>query len=450
MGKLFGTDGVRGVANRELTAEIALRLGRAGAYVLTNRAAHTPKILVGMDTRRSGDMLEAALTAGLCSVGATVYRTDIIPTPGIAYLIRHYGMDAGVMISASHNPMADNGIKFFDAHGYKLPDSMEDEIEDYIFNKYDTLPNPEGSDVGIVKRCHTAVPDYRDFLLKTVPDLRLVGLRVALDCANGATSHVAPVVFKELGADVYTMNHEPDGFNINDECGSTHMESLCRYVKKMRMDVGLAFDGDGDRMLCVDENGEIVEGDQIIAVCGYDLHRRGRLTGNSIVATIMSNMGLALMCREHGIQLHSTNVGDRYVLEKMVEDDYILGGERSGHIIFREYNTTGDGIVSGLQLLSVMKREHKPLSELKKIMTDLPQALINARVPNARKAELKKNARILSVISETEAKLKGEGRVLVRPSGTEPVVRVMLEGKDKSLLDEWAALIAHTIESELA
>jgi phosphoglucosamine mutase len=294
------------------------------------------------------------------------------------------------------------------------------------------------------------VPDYISFLLESVPKLRLVGMRIALDCANGATSPVAPSVFRELGADVYTMNHEPDGFNINDKCGSTHMESLSRYVRNMRMDVGLAFDGDGDRMLCVDERGEVLEGDQIMAVCGLDLHRQGKLANDAIVATVMSNMGLSLMCREHGLTLHYSKVGDRYVLEKMIEGGHSLGGERSGHIIFRECNPTGDGIISGLQLLSVMKRQGKPLSELKQVMKDLPQTLLGAKVPNKRKQEVKTNAAILNKVSEIESKLEGEGRVLVRPSGTEPIIRVMLEGKDKSKLDEWAGEIVKIIESELA
>lgn len=451
MGRLFGTDGVRGIANRELTPEMALQLGRAGAYVLTREsAAHAPSILLGKDTRRSGDMLEAALTAGLCSLGATVYQAGVLPTPGVAHLVRAYGLDAGVMISASHNPMRDNGIKFFNSEGLKLPDTLEDEIEDIFLHHADELPRPEGMAVGVKLDRTQASDEYGTFLLSTVPGLRLDGMKIALDCANGATSHLAPRVFETLGATVHVLHHEPDGANINDGCGSTHMESLLDYVLANGMDIGLAFDGDGDRMLAVDDNGKLVEGDEIIAVCALDMQKQGLLTHNTVVATIMSNLGLSLMCQKYGLTLHQTAVGDRYVLEKMLAEDYAFGGEQSGHIIFRRHNTTGDGIITGLQLLSVMRREGKPLSELKQVMETLPQALVNAHVSNDRKPLLETNESIARLMTQTEARLHGEGRLLVRASGTEPVVRVMIEGRDPVLVNQWAAELASHIERELA
>lgn len=455
MERLFGTDGVRGVANRELTPEMALRLGRAGAYVLTRakETARAPRILVGKDTRISGDMLEAALTAGMCSLGAEVYHAGVIPTPGIAHLVRAYKLDAGVMISASHNPMQDNGIKFFNADGFKLPDAQEDEIE-AIYRSRGTadgteLPCPEGADVGAKRDCPRATDDYVDFLISTVPGLSLDGLRIALDCANGATSLIAPQVFARLGATPFTLHHRPDGVNINDGCGSTHIESLRAYVAEHHMDIGFAFDGDGDRMLAVDDTGEIVDGDQILAVCAKDLHSRGLLKHGALVATVMSNLGLSLMCRRHGITLCQTDVGDRYVLEKMLAEDYILGGEQSGHIIFKTHNTTGDGLLTALQLLSVIRREGKPLSALKTVMDILPQALVNVRVSNGRKQALLENEPIARLIAQTESTLHGEGRVLVRPSGTEPLVRVMIEGADRAHIDRLAGDLAQLIEREL-
>lgn len=458
MGRLFGTDGVRGVANRELTPEMALQLGRAGAYVLTGAsiaghsakdAPHAPQILLARDTRRSGDMLESALTAGLCSLGAVVYQAGVIPTPAVAHLVRKYGMDAGVMISASHNPMEDNGIKFFNGDGYKLPDALEDEIENIYHHQTANLPRPEGVHVGVRQECAHASEDYIAFLLSTVPGLTLDGLKLALDCANGATSRIAPEVFTSLGAEVHVLHHLPDGININAGCGSTHIDSLRDYVSAHGMDVGLAFDGDGDRMLAVDNSGAVVDGDEIMAVCGFDLHKRGLLKNNTLVATVMSNMGLQLMCRKQGLTLCQTAVGDRYVLEKMLEEGHVLGGEQSGHIIFLAHNTTGDGILSGLQLLSVIHREKRPLSELKKVMEVMPQVLVSAKVSNARKSLLAENMPVACLIKETEAQLAGEGRVLVRASGTEPVVRVMVEGRDTAQITAWARALAHLIEEEL-
>jgi len=452
MGRLFGTDGVRGVANRGLTAELALRLGRAGAYILTRENDHAPKILLAKDTRRSGDMLEAALTAGLCSLGAEVYTAGTIPTPAVAYLIKKYGFDAGVMISASHNPMPDNGIKFFNRVGQKLPDALEDEIEAAVFQieRDDTLPRPQGAGVGIVRPCPDAERDYMDFLLSTVPGLKLPdGFTVALDCANGATARIAPKVFTALGAKVYALHDNPNGININDDCGSTHLDSLLAFVREKGAHVGFAFDGDGDRMLAADERGEILDGDAIMAICAQDMHHRGLLAKSTLVGTVMSNQGMDVFCRGQGIRLLRTNVGDRYVLEKMLQEDYTLGGEQSGHVIFRRFADTGDGILMGLQMAAAAVRSGKPLSELRKILTVYPQVLVNATVKNERKAEHKSHPAIVSVQTEIEADLADEGRILVRPSGTEPLIRVMIEGKDQAKITEQANRLARVIADTL-
>ena len=447
MGKLFGTDGVRGIANTELTPELALNLGRAGAYVLA-KTVPQPKIIVATDSRRSGDMLTAALTAGLCSVGARVYHAGVIPTPAVAYLVRHYKFDAGVMISASHNPMPDNGIKFFSCSGYKLPDALENEIESYLATQ-EKLPRPVGADVGITTPCPSAEEDYLAYLLSIVKGLSLKGLNIALDCANGATSQVAPRVFETLGANVHTLFNKPNGLNINDDCGSTHMEALSEYVIANKMDLGLAFDGDGDRILAVDGNGRLVDGDDLLAICGHDLNERGLLAGNAIVATSMSNQGLEVMCRENGITLHRTDVGDRYVLEKMLADNLPLGGEQSGHVIFNEYSTTGDGVLTGLLLTEIMARRQKPLTELRRIMEHFPQVLVNVTVCNKQKREWGKFPAITNAIAEFESQLAGEGRILVRPSGTEALVRVMIEGRDEKSIRAMADSLTEIIRKTL-
>jgi len=452
MGKLFGTDGVRGMANTELTPELAFQLGRAGAFALTKEKERKtmPKVLLGKDSRLSGDMLEAALTAGLCSIGARVYHAGVLPSPAVAYLVRRYKLDAGVMISASHNPMADNGIKFFSSNGYKLPDAMEDEIEaliDEIQAGRDNLPRPTAEDVGTVHVSETAAEDYASYLIETVPGLSLKGLKVALDCANGATGEVAPIVFEKLGASIFPLNDRPNGLNINSNCGSTHIEPLQKYVKAKAMDIGLAFDGDGDRMFAVCENGEVIDGDTILAICGLNMHENGKL--NDIVATVMSNQGLEVFCNKNSLTLHRTAVGDRYVLEKMLADNLPLGGEQSGHIIFKEHSTTGDGILTGLQLLSMMVKKNRPMSELAEIMETYPQVLVNAIVPNKRKPELSANENIQNKQAEIEAEMAGEGRILVRPSGTEPLVRVMLEGRDGVKIKKWAEDLAKVIENNL-
>ncbi|MCL2571899.1 MAG: phosphoglucosamine mutase [Defluviitaleaceae bacterium] len=449
MGKLFGTDGVRGVANKELTPELALNLGRAGGYVLTKAAKGAPKVLVAMDSRRSGDMLAAALSAGLCSVGAEVHLAGVIPTPAVAYYVRENNFDAGVMISASHNPMADNGIKFFSGTGYKLPDALEDEIETYMTTP-EKLPAPIGKDVGITIPCKEAENDYINYLLSTVKDKKLNGLKIALDCANGATSQVASKVFEALGGTVHKLSNTPNGLNINENCGSTHMENLCQYVKTNNLDLGLAFDGDGDRMLAVDNNGNMVDGDEILAICGYDLSQQGQLPQNAIVATTMSNQGLEVMCKNHGLTLHRTDVGDRYVLEKMLADNLALGGEQSGHIIFTKYSTTGDGILAGLLLVEIVIRNQKPLSELKTVMEHFPQVLINVKVANDKKRKWSNYPEITTPMKEMEDQMNGEGRILIRPSGTEPLVRVMIEGRDKADIQAKAERLADIIVITLA
>lgn len=448
MGKFFGTDGVRGVANVELTPELAYKLGRAGAYVLTKHTNHTAKIIVGMDTRISGDMLESALIAGICSVGAHAVSLGVVPTPAVAHLVRAYNADAGIVISASHNPVQDNGIKFFNSQGFKLRDDIELEIESYMTDLWEELPRPTGDRVGAKTVCEEAIDDYVEFV-QTTTDIKLDGIKVAIDCANGATYKAAPVALTELGAEVYAIHREPDGTNINKNCGSTHIEGLSRYVVEHKCDLGIAFDGDGDRCLAVDSNGNLVDGDVIMAICGNYMKEQGKLKNDTIVATVMSNLGLHIMGKEKGIKIEKTNVGDRYVLEHILENGDCFGGEQSGHIIFFDYNTTGDGIVTAIQLLTTLKKTGKSLDEAKDIMDVLPQALVNARVDNKRKKDYIKNETIKSEIEKLEAKFSGEGRVLIRPSGTEPIVRVMIEGRDQKVIQQEAERLAKLIEGLL-
>lgn len=448
MGRLFGTDGVRGVANTELTIELAYKLGQAGAYVLTKETHHQPIILVGRDTRISGNMLESALVAGICSVGAKAIKIGVVPTPAVAYLTRKYKADAGVVISASHNPVKYNGIKFFNSEGYKLRDELEEEIEGIILDHTEELPTPIGDEVGTIVEEPNALNEYVDFLKSTV-DVDLKGLKIAVDCANGAAYMAGPKVLEALGAELIVIGNEPNGCNINKNCGSTHMEGLQEMVKANKVDLGLAFDGDADRCLAVDENGNLVDGDQIMAICGLQMKKENTLTGNTIVATVMSNLGLFIMAEKNGLNIEKTKVGDRYVLEEMLKDNYKLGGEQSGHIIFLDYNTTGDGILTALQLLSVMKKTGKKLSELASVMEVLPQVLVNAKVSNDKKYSYLENEKIKKAIEELEAKFAGEGRVLIRPSGTEPLVRVMIEGKDEKVLKDEAEKLAELIKAEL-
>ena len=449
MGKFFGTDGVRGVANVELTPELAYKLGRAGAYVLTKHTNHTAKIIVGMDTRISGDMLESALISGICSVGAHAVSLGVVPTPAVAHLVREYNADAGIVISASHNPVQDNGIKFFNSQGFKLRDDIEIEIESYMTDLWEELPRPTGDMVGAKTVCDEAIDDYVKFV-QTTTDIKLDGIKVAIDCANGATYKAAPVALEELGAEVYAIHREPDGTNINKNCGSTHIESLSRYVVENNCDLGIAFDGDGDRCLAVDSQGNLVDGDVIMAICGNYMKEQGKLKNDTIVATVMSNLGLFIMGKEKKINIERTKVGDRYVLEHILENGDCFGGEQSGHIIFFDYNTTGDGIVTAIQLLTTLKKTGQSLDEAKEIMEVLPQALVNAKVDNKRKNDYLKNETIKSEIEKLEAKFSGEGRVLIRPSGTEPIVRVMIEGRDQKIIQQEAERLAKLIEGLLS
>ncbi len=444
MARMFGTDGVRGVAGTELTIELATKLGQAGAYVLTKEKSHKPTIMVGCDTRISGGMLANALMAGICSVGANAIYVGVAPTPAIAYLTRKHKVDAGVVISASHNPMEFNGIKFFNGEGYKLSDELEDEIEALIKNDMKDIDFPTGAGIGKIDYRFDIVDEYVEFEKETVP-VDLSGLKIVIDCAEGASSYTSVKALKDLGADLIAIHTEPDGTNINADCGSTHMDELKARVVSEKADVGIAFDGDADRMLAVDENGKMVDGDEIMAICGNYLKSKGRLAKDTIVVTVMTNLGFSIMGKEQDINIEKTKVGDRYVLENMKENGYNLGGEQSGHVIFLDDNTTGDGLLSALHLLQVIVDTGKPLSELAKVMEVLPQALVNAKVPNDKKESYMEYSDIAEAIAELEKKFAGEGRVLIRPSGTEPLVRVMIEGKDQKVIDEEAHKLAELI-----
>ena len=445
MARLFGTDGVRGVANEELTPLLAMQLGQAGAYVLTKEKMHKPTIMVGCDTRISGDMLANALMAGVCSVGANAVYVGVVPTPAVAYLTRKYKVDAGVVISASHNPVEFNGIKFFDGNGYKLPDSLEDEIEALIHDNMDGVKFPIGSGVGKIKYRTDAREEYINHAIQSIP-VDLSELKIVVDCAEGASFYTSVEALKELGANVVAIHNNPDGTNINANCGSTHMEELKARVVYEKANVGLAFDGDADRLLAVDELGNCVDGDQIMAIIGNYMKEKGTLKDNTIVATVMSNLGFFLMGKENDITIEQTKVGDRYVLERMKEIGANLGGEQSGHIILLDENTTGDGLLSALHLLEVMVDTKKPLSELAKIMNVLPQALVNAKVPNHKKESYMEYPEIAKAIDELTKMFDGEGRVLIRPSGTEPLVRVMIEGKNQEQIEIEARKLANLIQ----
>lgn len=445
MSRLFGTDGVRGVANSELTPLLAMQLGQAGAYVLTKEKEHKPTIMVGCDTRISGDMLANALMAGACSVGANAVYVGVIPTPAVAYLTRKYKVDAGVVISASHNPVEFNGIKFFDGNGYKLPDEMEDEIEAVIKSGMDEVKFPTGSQVGKVKYRTDAREEYINHAIQSI-SVDLSGLKIVVDCAEGASYYTSIEALKELGANVVAIHNNPDGTNINANCGSTHMEELKGRVLFEKADIGLAFDGDADRLLAVDEQGHKVDGDQIMAIIGNHMKQKNQLKDNTIVATVMSNLGFFLMGEKQGLKVEQTKVGDRYVLERMREIGANLGGEQSGHIIFLDENTTGDGLLSALHLLQVLVETGKPLSELATIMEVLPQALVNAKVANHKKEKYMEYPEIAEAIDKLTAKFDGEGRVLIRPSGTEPLVRVMIEGKDQQQIEQEAEKLAGLIQ----
>ena len=446
MARLFGTDGVRGVANDELTPMLAMQLGQAGAYVLSKEKEHKPTIMVGCDTRISGDMLANALMAGACSVGANVVYVGVIPTPAIAYLTRRYRVDVGGGRFISNNPVEFNGIKFFDGNGFKLPDALEDEIEQLIKSGMKDVQFPTGASIGKIKYRTDAREEYINHAVRAVHvDLR--GMKIVIDCAEGASYYTSVETLKELGAEVVAIHNNPDGTNINANCGSTHMGELQARVVFEKADVGLAFDGDADRLLAVDENGHQVDGDVIMAIVGNHMKSKGELKDNTIVATVMSNLGFFLMGKEQGIHIEQTTVGDRYVLERMVQIGSNLGGEQSGHIIFLDENTTGDGLLSALHLLQVMVETGKKLSDLAGIMTVLPQALVGARVPNHKKDSYMEYTEIATAIKRVSEKFAEDGRVLIRPSGTEPLIRVMIEGKDQKLIEKEAKELAELIQN---
>lgn len=444
MSRMFGTDGVRGVAGTELTIELAMKLGMAGAYVLTREQEHQATIIVGCDTRISGGMLANALMAGICAVGANAIYVGVVPTPAIAYLTRKHKVDAGVVISASHNPMEFNGIKFFNGEGYKLKDELEDEIEALIRSNMKDVPIPTGSGVGKIEYRFDIQDEYISFMKKRVP-VDLSGLKIVVDCAEGASFYTSVKTLKELGADLVSIHTDPDGTNINSNCGSTHMSELQARVVYEKADVGIAFDGDADRVLAVDEQGKLVDGDQIMAIIGNHMKRQGKLKKDTIVVTVMTNLGFTLMGERENIHIEKTKVGDRYVLENMLENGYNLGGEQSGHIIFLDDNTTGDGLLSALHLLKVMVDTKEKLSDLASVMEVLPQALVNAKVPNHKKEHYMEYGEIAEAIQILEEKFNGEGRVLIRPSGTEPLVRVMIEGKNQQEIDKDAKALAELI-----
>ena len=448
MARMFGTDGVRGIANRDLTCDLAFKLGQASAYVLASDV-HRPTILVGRDTRISGEMLESALVAGICSVGARAVLADVLPTPAIAYLTRYYEADAGTVISASHNTVEYNGIKFFDKNGYKLPDAVEDKIEQIVLSGMPSdYEMPTGGSIGRPVRQRNAARRYVDFVKETT-GVRLDGLHVVLDCAQGASYEVAPMVFRELGAQVSCYYHEPDGTNINDHCGSTHPERLCELVRELGADVGFAFDGDADRLMAVDERGRLINGDQVMAMLAVHFKEQGRLRRNTLVATVMSNMGLDIAMKKHGIQIEKTKVGDRYVLEKMLADGCNLGGEQSGHVILLDCNTTGDGLVTAVQVISAMVSAKQPLSRLADVMQMMPQSLYAANVPDSKKHDYASNEKIAGMIAELEDKYRDKGRLVIRASGTEPRVRVMIDGPDQREIERDVFVLSKLIEQEL-
>ena len=448
MGRLFGTDGVRGVANKDLTCELAMKLGRAAAAVLTNKSTRHPRVIIGKDTRLSSDMLENAMAAGLCSVGASVVLLGVVPTPAVAYLVEKYKADAGIIISASHNSYEYNGIKIFSGDGFKLPDDLEERIESLILGEAPLPAAPADSDLGTVETAPNALRDYIDHVKSTV-HFSLDGLEIALDCANGSSAMTAETLFTELGAKVHMLANEPNGVNINDGCGSTHMESLIEYVKTHRVDAGIAFDGDADRCLAVDENGEPVDGDFIMAICGLDMKSRGKLNKNCIVGTIMTNLGFIKFCEANGIHFEATKVGDRYVLEEMLLENYSFGGEQSGHVIFRDFATTGDGQLTAAQLLSIMKRREAKLSSMTTVMERYPQTMKNIRVSPEGKLAFYTDPKVKQAIDAATKTLAGNGRVIVRPSGTEPLLRVMVEGQDLALIEKIAEDISEVIKEEL-
>lgn len=449
MGRLFGTDGARGVANEMLTAELAMNIGRAAAMVLVNDEVEHPTVIIGKDTRLSGDMLEGALIAGLCSVGANVKLLGVVPTPAVAYLVKKYNADAGIMISASHNPFEFNGIKIFSSEGYKLPDDLENRIEEIVLDGVIPYDIKTDGNIGSVTRLDEAVDDYIDHVVEAV-NCDLSGMEVALDCSNGSSARTAEKLFTKLGAKIHVLFDEPDGVNINKDCGSTHINKLAEYVRKNKLTAGLAFDGDADRCLAVDENGNLVDGDFLIAICAKDMQERGELKKNTAVGTIMTNMGFAKFCEANNMDFVATKVGDRYVLESMLQEGYNIGGEQSGHIIFLDHSTTGDGELSGAMVLAIMKRTGKTLSELAKVMDRYPQVLINVKVSQEGKLAFYTDKEVKAEIKRVTEILGDKGRILIRVSGTEPLVRVMLEGESLEQIQSLAEEAAQVVRERLA
>ncbi len=447
MARLFGTDGVRGEANVSLTPELAYRLGRAATIYFGRDTEEQPLILIGRDTRLSGEMFEAALTAGICSAGGRAMLAGVIPTPAIAYLARRHKAKAGIVISASHNPFHDNGIKFFGGDGYKLPDAVEDELEAIVhkLEENDDMARPTGENIGHIEYRTDLLNQYIEFVISTCQE-RFDGMKVVLDCSNGAAYEVMPKVLRELGAKVKVIHALPNGVNINDNCGSTHLESLQKAVVENNADFGIAHDGDADRCLCVDEKGQVIDGDHILVMCAQDMIKKGTLPHNTVVSTVMANIGFHKAIKEAGGRVEVTQVGDRYVLENMLKSGYKIGGEQSGHIIFTDYSTTGDGPITALQVLASLKRSGRKASELTALMTTYPQLLVNVRV--ATKEGLEDNKAIAEAIAKGEAELGNDGRILVRPSGTEPLIRVMAEGPDQAQLETICNAIADVVKKE--
>ncbi len=449
MGRLFGTDGARGVANTELTCEMAMQIGRAAALVLSeDNGGKRPVVMIGMDTRASGAMLEGALTAGLCSVGANVVLLGVVPTPAVAYMVVKHGADAGIMISASHNPCEYNGIKIFASTGYKLPDEVENDIEAIVLDHAQEIPRPTGSGIGMVRRKEDAVDEYVEHVAMTI-DVRLDGLRIALDCANGSSSVTAKKLFDRLGADCEIFFNEPDGVNINDNCGSTHIGNLQKIVREGDFDAGFAFDGDADRCLAVDNNGNLVDGDYILALMADDMKKHGVLAGNAVVGTILTNMGFHKFCADRGMDFVAAKVGDRYVLEEMLKNGYNLGGEQSGHVIFLDHCTTGDGQLTAVQICGLLARSGKKFSEFTDLVKPYPQTMVNVRVTSEGKARMKSCKELNDAIAAAEAELGSTGRIVVRVSGTEPLIRVMTEGENEQQILRIANELAEVVKANL-
>jgi len=441
MGKLFGTDGIRGIVGEDLTHDLAMKIGEAAAYVLGGKKDLV--VLIGRDTRISGQMLSAALSAGFMSQGAKVIDLGVVPTPAVSYLVKKYNASMGAMISASHNPSEYNGIKLFDGEGFKLPDAVENEIEKYLLGK----AVPTTNVVGTYEVCDNAVDDYVEHIVETAGNINK-NLKIVVDCAYGSASATAPLLFNQLGLDATFMNFDYDGYNINDNAGSTHLEGLIKAVKKEKTHVGIAYDGDADRCLMIDENGEEVDGDQIMAISALALKKSGKLTNNTLVGTVMSNLGLVKFCEANGIDFVATKVGDRYVLEKMLECNYIIGGEQSGHVIFKDFANTGDGELTSIQVLGMLSDSKGSMSELASVMKRYPQVLINVKVREEAKGQYENDQQVTDVICEVEKELAGEGRVLIRPSGTEALIRVMIEGLDQDDINKKAKKIADVIKKK--